>query len=442
MPADDTAVITALQAVLEADPANAVVRLHLADLLLAAGRREEALASVAAVLSREPTSAPARAALQRVLGGAPGPDPTRPSGGAAGEPAPDGPGPSGRPDEDETPGLAPDADEPADEADGTPSFDWSAAEHDVGVDVPPPFVAEDLDDAPVEVERTVDIRLADVAGMQDVKDRLEVAFLGPMRNPEMAAAFGKTLRGGLLLYGPPGVGKTYIARALAGEMGASFTSVSMADILDGWLGAAEKNIQQLFRYARRNGPCVLFFDEVDAIGHRRSRIGSGWSGLRGAVQQLLTEMDSVGADNEDLFVLGATNAPWDVDPALRRPGRFDRTVLVLPPDTEARRAMLRAQLSTRPVAGIAVERLVTATADYSGADLKHLCDSAAELALADSVRAGQVRPIGMADFDRVLAEIGPSTLPWLESARTVVAYGNAGGEYDDLLAYLAERKLL
>ncbi|GGM05936.1 ATPase AAA [Nakamurella endophytica] len=428
--------IAALRSVLDTDPANTAVRLHLADLLLQDGHRDDAVAAAALAVSREPGSAAAVAALQRILSAGPaaGADPQTAAAGAADVSA----APRGA-DADADAGARADRSGAAAELSG---YDWAAAEDEVAVDVPAPFAQHELDGAPLDVQRRVDTRLSDVAGMQQVKERLEVAFLGPLRNRELAAAFGKGLHGGLLLYGPPGVGKTYIARAVAGEMGAAFTSVSMADVLEGWLGAAEKNIQQIFRFARRHGPCVLFFDEVDAIGHRRSRISGGWSGLRGAVQQLLTELDSVAEDNEGVFVLGATNAPWDVDPALRRPGRFDRTLLVLPPDAGARRAMLVAQLSSRPVAGISVQRLVAATEDFSGADIRHLCDSAAELALADSMRTGQVRPIGMADLERVLTEIGPSTVPWLQSARNVVAYGNAGGEYDDLLAYLAGRKLL
>ncbi len=285
------------------------------------------------------------------------------------------------------------------------------------------------------------VRLSDVGGMEQVKQRLDTAFLGPMRNPELARMYGKSLRGGLLLYGPPGCGKTFIAKAVAGELGARFYSVSLADVLEAWLGAAERNIKEIFGTARRNAPCVLFLDEVDAIGHRRSRIGSGWTGLRSAVNQLLAEMDSVGSDNEGVFVLAATNHPWDVDPALRRPGRFDRTILVLPPDPPAREAILHYHLRDRPLAGIDLRGLVRRTEDFSGADLAHLADSAAEIALADSVRSGQARPIGMADFDAALTQVGPSIGPWLQTARNVAQFANSGGEYDDLLAYLKSRKL-
>src|SRR5205823_10241023 len=199
-------------------------------------------------------------------------------------------------------------------------------------------------DGPVDDVEPATLRLADVGGMDAVKQRLEVAFLGPMRNPELARLYGKSLAGGLLLYGPPGCGKTFVARAVAGELGARFYAVSLADILDHYLGDTEKNVRAIFDTARRNAPCVLFLDEVDAIGHRRSRIGTGWTGLRGAVNQLLHEMDSVAHPAapvpNGVFVLAATNHPWDVDPVLRRPGRLDRIILVLPSDPSAREAIL------------------------------------------------------------------------------------------------------
>ena len=166
--------------------------------------------------------------------------------------------------------------------------------------------------------------------MTQAKARLEASFLAPLRNPELRRMYRKSLRGGLLMYGPPGCGKTYLARALAGELQAGFISVQITDILDQMMGNSERNVRELFLAARRAAPCVLFFDEVDALGQRRSQTRN--SSLRGTINQLLTELDGVEQDNDGVFVLAATNQPWDVDPALRRPGRFDRTVLILPPD--------------------------------------------------------------------------------------------------------------
>ena len=191
--------------------------------------------------------------------------------------------------------------------------------------------------------------------MTEVKQRLEAAFLAPMRNPELRRLYGKSLRGGLLLYGPPGCGKTFIARAVAGELGARFIAVSFADIIDMFVGQSERNIHELFEIARRNAPCVLFLDEVDAIGQKRSQLRH--TPMRSAVNQLLLELDDVSGNNEGVFLLAATNHPWDVDSALRRPGRFDRTLLVLPPDAAAREGVFRYHLKDRPVAGIDLAKL-------------------------------------------------------------------------------------
>jgi SpoVK/Ycf46/Vps4 family AAA+-type ATPase len=284
------------------------------------------------------------------------------------------------------------------------------------------------------------VTLDDVAGMDAVKHRLQVAFLGPLRNPELRRLYGKSLRGGLLLYGPPGCGKTFIARATAGELGAKFISVGISDVLDMWLGESERNLHELFENARRSAPAVLFFDEVDALGQKRSHLRH--SGGRNVVAQFLAELDGVDQANEGIFVLAASNHPWDIDTALMRPGRFDRLALVLPPDQPAREAILRLHLADRPVADLDLAALAAPTADFSGADLAHLCESASELALEDSLQTGVPRAITMDDLRRALKEVRPSTLQWFETARNFAMYANEGGMYDELLAYMRTRKLL
>jgi SpoVK/Ycf46/Vps4 family AAA+-type ATPase len=159
------------------------------------------------------------------------------------------------------------------------------------------------------------------------------------------------------------------------------------------------------------------------------------------VNTLLEELDGIDR-NEGVFVLAATNHPWDLDEALRRPGRFDRMLLVLPPDHEARTAIIQSCLESRPVQGIDTGRIATKTEGFSGADVVHACDSAAERALLDSVRTGVIREITMDDFDAVLREIKPSIGPWLETARNVALFSNEGGMYDDLVAYLRTRRML
>jgi AAA+ superfamily predicted ATPase len=284
------------------------------------------------------------------------------------------------------------------------------------------------------------LSLADVAGMQAVKRRLDVAFLGPLRNPELRRTFGKLLRGGLLLYGPPGCGKTFVARALAGEIRASFFSIGLADVLDMYHGESERKLHELFQAARRSAPTVLFFDEIDALGQRRAHLRHHAG--RNVVAQLLAELDGLHQENEGLFVLGATNHPWDVDTALLRPGRLDRVILVLPPDRAAREAVLRFHLRDRPAAGIDIGWVAGQTADFSGADLAHLCDSATEIALEEAVTTGRVRGVTTADMKQALREVRPSTRAWFETARNYALFANEGGIYDDLVAYMRGVKLL
>ncbi len=324
-------------------------------------------------------------------------------------------------------------------------IDWRAFEDEFSGVVPPRFAPAADEPEPVvgDDDRMFDVEtssvfLADVHGMDDVKKRLEVAFLGPLRNPKLRGLYGKSLRGGLLLYGPPGCGKTFIAKAVAGEMGAKFISLSIVDVLNMYVGNSEQNLHQIFETARRNAPCVLFLDEIDALGHKRSSVNS--STMRTLGNQLLAELDGVDGNNDGVFVLAATNAPWDVDPALRRPGRFDRVILVLPPDRAARGPIVQYHLRERPVANIDLKKIVGATDDFSGADLAHLCDSAAEHAMHDSIMTGDVRMIEQRDFDRALREVRPSTGPWMSAARNVAMFANESGTYDDLAAYLKKRK--
>ena len=329
------------------------------------------------------------------------------------------------------------------------NFDWNSAEEQVGGPAPA-FVKVGATDGVIEVDdkpqgdawdvETVTSTLADVGGMQSVKDRLNMAFLAPLRNPEIRKLYGKSLNGGLLLYGPPGCGKTYIARALAGEVGAAFMSIRISDILGQYFGESEGNLHDIFETARANAPVVLFLDEIDAVGLKRSAATS--STMRALTNQLLMELDGIGSDNEGLFILAATNTPWDVDPALRRPGRFDRSVAVLPPDGPARQAVLYHHLKSRPVEGIDMGYLVQQTVGFTGADLAHLVDSAVEYAMMDSVRSGNVRMVTMQDFLRALTQVRPSAGPWFVTARNIVEYGNRDGQYDDLAEYMKANNLM
>ena len=246
----------------------------------------------------------------------------------------------------------------------------------------------------------------------------------------MESAFG----GGLLLYGPPGCGKTFVAKAVAGELGAQFIAIGLQDVLDMWLGNSERNVHEIFERARASAPSVLFFDEIDALGRKRSLMRGARE--RPIVNPLLAELDNVKSDNEGLFVLAATNHPWDVDSALRRPGRLDRTILVLPPDRSAREAILRAQLTGRPAESVDIAWLAATTDGFSGADLVHVCDVATEQAMDDSLKTGVVRPIETKDFRAALRDVRPSVGAWFSTARNYAEFANEGGVFDELVDYL------
>ena len=439
-------VLNSLRKAVDAMPDDVPLRLHLATMLLQAGQRDEAIRQLGAVLQRDPGNAQALGLLRE-----PDPAPAEAADPAPADPpviSPERPGiPAPPPLSASGPdaGPGPDAGGP-----GKPShYDWSQAEDELRDVLPAMFVGDGdtadsasagIDEADAYDTEHTGLTLADVAGMTEVKQRLEAAFLAPMRNPDLRRLYGKSLRGGLLLYGPPGCGKTFIARAVAGELGAGFIAVSFADIIDMFVGQSERNIHELFEIARRNAPCVLFLDEVDAIGQKRSQLRH--TPMRSAVNQLLLELDDISGNNEGVFLLAATNHPWDVDSALRRPGRFDRTLLVLPPDAGAREGVFRYHLKDRPVAGIDLAKLARQTDGYSGADIAHICETAAERALMDSVRRGEPRMIGTPDLEAAIAEVKPSLGAWFDTARNVALFANEGGTYDDLAAYLRKRRLI
>jgi len=367
--------LTALGAAVDADPENDSLRAHFAGMLLLAGDAQRALVHAEWVLSRRPYDVDSQAVLEgaRALCG---------QGAAARTEVPTQQGCN-----DDLVGLAR-PDEPT-------------------------------------------VTFADVAGMTAVKQRLHDELLAPLRNPQLRDLYGTSTRGGMLLYGAPGCGKTLMARALAGELGARFFSIGLTDVLSMWFGESERWLHAIFEEARECSPSVLFFDEVDALGHRRSNLRP--SAGRGVVVQLLAELDGFDTDNEGLYVLGATNAPWDVDPALLRPGRFDRTMLVLPPDFDARVAILHMGFEDRPVGGdVDLRSLAAKTEGWSGADLAALCTAAARLALRRAVLTHQPGSIGMNDLLEAHHDMRPTTDAWFDTARSVALYSNDDGLYGDL----------
>lgn len=230
---------------------------------------------------------------------------------------------------------------------------------------------------------------------------------------------------------------THLARATAGEVQAAFVAVGLHDILNMWFGNTEKNLHKVFDQGRRNRPCVLFFDEVDAIA--ASRADFKQSTVRPVINQFLAELDGVQTSNEGVLILAATNAPWHMDSAFRRPGRFDRVVFVPPPDAPARASILKLHCAGKPLGEMDYDAAARVTADFSGADLKAVVDRAVEAKLQDAMRTGVPKPLTTKDLMAAAGQVKASTREWFADARNYALYANDGGQYDDLAKYLKLR---
>lgn len=283
-----------------------------------------------------------------------------------------------------------------------------------------------------------EINFDDVGGMEGVKKEIDLKIVKPLQHPELYKAYGKKTGGGILLYGPPGCGKTFIARATAGQINNLFLSVGLEDILDMWVGSSEKNLHHIFETARDNKPCVLFIDEIDALGASRNDMRH--SAGRQLINQFLMELDGVEYNNDGMLVLGATNAPWHLDAAFRRPGRFDRIIFVPPPDEAARQAIFRLKLKDKPAENIDFQQLAKKTEHYSGADIEAVIDLAVEEKLTDAFQTGQIQALRTKDLLAAITKHKPSTSEWLATAKNYALFANNSGLYDDVLSYLKIKK--
>lgn len=297
--------------------------------------------------------------------------------------------------------------------------------------------SDDTDDDAMSSNRP-SINFKHVGGMDRVKEEISLKIIKPLEHKELYAAYGKKIGGGILMYGPPGCGKTHLARATAGEINADFISVGISDILDMWIGSSEKNLRKLFEQARAKAPCVLFFDEVDALGASRSDMRQ--SAGRQLINQFLSELDGVDANNDGLLVIGATNAPWHMDPAFRRPGRFDRILFVEPPDQKGREAILQIMLAGKPLGKVDLASVAKKTDGFSGADLQAVIDRCIEDKLKSSFSTGVPEPIGTKDLLKAAKIHKPTTREWFNTARNYALYANESGLYDDILSYLKVKK--
>ncbi len=281
------------------------------------------------------------------------------------------------------------------------------------------------------------VTFADVGGLDEIKTQIEKRIILPFQKPALFAKFKKKAGGGILLYGPPGCGKTLLARATAGQCNAQFFNIAIEDVLDMWIGESERKLHALFDKARASVPAVLFFDELEALAGKRQYTREATSSK--LVSQFLSEMDGFAKNNAGVLILAATNVPWAIDAAFRRPGRFDRVLFVPPPDRAARSSILKILLAGRPCASdIDADAIAARTSSFSGADLENLVDTAADRAIEASLGKNTEVPISQAHLTAALAEIKPTTTEWLTTARNYARYANEGGQYDEVLEFLAK----
>lgn len=409
--------IDALRAVLLNDPANQALRRVLTDLLLAEERSVEAVAEFlvlhrAGVLDDEAVARAAQIALASGM-----------------------------------------ADEARQLLDNSANRDGQANRGDIGVSgdqvSDSNVVAPDGElvlDGPAEVRGTdfIDstegvIGFRDVGGLADVKKVINRLIIQPLANPDLYEKYGKKPGGGVLLYGPPGCGKTLMARATAGEVGLPFYNLRIEDVVDPYFGVSERRLAEAFDAARELRPCILFIDELDALGYARFQQNSERG--RALVEVLLQQLDSVGSDNDGLLVLAASNEPWDIDGALLRPGRFDRTIFVHPPDDDARREIIEHSIASTPNQGINVAKVVKETELFSGADLRELLNRALEEVLDAALATNTEPPLTQSHLETALGELKPTTMTWLHRARNHADFGNVGGRWDDLEKFLKKRSV-
>jgi transitional endoplasmic reticulum ATPase len=255
------------------------------------------------------------------------------------------------------------------------------------------------------------IHWIDIGGLDEVKQELKEAVEWPLKTPEIFDRLGIRPPKGILIYGPPGCGKTLLARGVATESEANFITIKGPEVFSKWVGESEKAIREVFRKARMAAPSVIFFDEIDSLAPRRG-VGFSDSGVsERVISQLLTEMDGI-ITLEDIVVIAATNRPDMVDPAVLRPGRFDRLIYVPEPDEKSRLQIFKIYTKTMPLGkDVNLDQLATMTKNYSGADIEALCRETAMYALRKDLKATEV---SMKDFEEALKKTGPSVTPDME----------------------------
>ena len=279
----------------------------------------------------------------------------------------------------------------------------------------------------------------DVGGLEDVKKKIRMSFILPLKQPEIFAAYGKEAGGSLLLYGPPGCGKTFLARAVAGEIDANFMHIELQAILSMYVGQSEHNLHDIFEKARENKPCVIFIDELDAMGGSRHQMRQHHD--RMLVNQLLLELDGLQAKNDNVFVIGATNTPWYLDSALRRPGRFNHLIFVPPPEEAERETILRLKLTGKPLDSMNLTRIAAESKLFSGADLEQVVKDAVEFAMERTFETGDIQPITQEDLKKALKARKATTLDWFATAKNYATFSDVNQDYQIVLNYMKRNSI-
>ncbi|MDQ0178245.1 ATP-binding protein [Bacillus chungangensis] len=279
----------------------------------------------------------------------------------------------------------------------------------------------------------------DVGGLDEVKKKIQMSFILPLQNPEYFKAYGKEAGGSLLLFGPPGCGKTFLAKAIAGEIDANFLHLELQAILSMYVGESEHNLHDIFEKARELKPCVLFIDELDAIGGNRHNMRQHHE--RMLVNQLLLELDGLQSFNDEVYVIGATNTPWYLDPALRRPGRFNQLIFIPPPSEQERELILSLKTAGKPQTSLQLDKLAKKTVHFSGADLTQIVNDAIELAIERSFELGYLQPLTTDDLQQAAKKRKATTLEWFSTAKNYATFSDSNGDYQFVLDYMKENRI-